>query len=246
MKTYIWESRNIEETVHNWRRTCDENGVSVRTDKAVDAFARVLCGGVVERGHNRFELLEENEADLPTDSQWSEFWATGYGNAFPRCYTSACSIALYGRILYVTISGRIGLSLPNVKVGDEIWVIHGSNVPFILRRQSETPTQHRLVGDTYLQGVMDGSCARGDDSVRVVLVSAMHTLVSSTSSRSVLVTQNRRPIDSFRDTQHGYTLIPQERAIPENKVFTKSTHVYPVEVATIVILLKTRSKVELG
>jgi hypothetical protein len=170
MMTYFWESRNFGEIFHNWRRTCDENGVSVRTDKAVDAFARVLCGGVVERGHNRFELLEENEADLPTDSQWSEFWATGYGNAFPRCYTSACSIALYGRILYVTISGRIGLSLPNVKVGDEIWVIHGSNVPFILRRQSETPTQHRLVGDTYLQGVMDGSCARGDDSVRVVLV----------------------------------------------------------------------------
>ncbi|CAN9082052.1 unnamed protein product [Alternaria alternata] len=170
MKTYIWESRNIEETVHNWRRTCEENGVSVRTDEAIDAFAKVLCGGVIYRGAGPLELLEENDVDLPTDSEWSDFWATGNWNELSRGYRTACTNALDQRILYITFSGRIGLSLPNVKVGDEIWVIHGSDVPFILRRQSETPAHHRLVGDTYLHGVMHGSCARREDSVEVVLV----------------------------------------------------------------------------
>jgi hypothetical protein len=170
MKTYIWESRNIEETVHNWRRTCEENGVSVRTDEAIDAFAKVLCGGVIYRGAGPLELLEENDVDLPTDSEWSEFWATGNVDVFPRRYSPACASAMDRRILYVTSSGRIGLSFPNTKVGDEVWIIHGSNVPFILRRQSGLPVQHRLVGETYLQGVMDGSCTKGEDSVEVVLV----------------------------------------------------------------------------
>ncbi|KAB2111611.1 hypothetical protein AG0111_0g1295 [Alternaria gaisen] len=170
METYIWESPNLAEILHNWGRICDENGISVRTDEAVDTFARVLCGGVTEQTHGRFELFDQNDVDLPTDSEWREFWATGNVNVFSGRYGTACTNALDGRILYVTSSGRIGLSFPNIKVGDEVWIIHGSNVPFILRRQSETPAQHRLVGETYLNGVMDGSCARGDDSVRVVLV----------------------------------------------------------------------------
>ncbi|CAN9199875.1 unnamed protein product [Alternaria alternata] len=168
--TYIWASPNFWKILHNWRRTCDENGASVRTDRAVDVFARVLCGGVIQRGDGRSGLLEENDVDLPIDSDWSEFWATGNGDVFSSSYASACSVASDRRILYVTCSGRIGLSFPNTKVGDEVWVIHGSNVPFILRRRSETSAQHRLVGDTYLQGVMDGSCARREDSVQVVLV----------------------------------------------------------------------------
>jgi hypothetical protein len=167
---YIWESTNFGKILHKWRRTCDENGVSVRTDESVDAFARVLCGGFIYRRDGRSGRLEENDVDLPTDSEWSEFWATGNVDVFPRRYSPACASAIDRRILYVTSSGRIGLSFPNTKVGDEVWIIHGSNVPFILRRQSGLPVQHRLVGETYLQGVMDGSCTKGEDSVEVVLV----------------------------------------------------------------------------
>ncbi|KAF7679927.1 hypothetical protein GT037_001578 [Alternaria burnsii] len=152
IETYIWGSHKLAEALQSGRRTCDENGVPVRTDGAVDAFARVLCGGVIHRGPGRSELLEENDVDLPTDSEWSEFWATGKAyKSLPRRYRTACVNALDRRIFYVTSSGRIGLSFPNTKVGDEVWVIHGSNVPFILRRQSESPVQHRLVGETYLQ-----------------------------------------------------------------------------------------------
>jgi hypothetical protein len=168
--TYNWESTNFGKILHKWRRTCDKNGVSVRTDESVDAFARVLCGGFIYRRDGRSGRLEENDVDLPTDSEWSEFWATGNVDVFPRRYSPACASAMDRRILYVTSSGRIGLSFPNTKVGDEVWIIHGSNVPFILRRQSGLPVQHRLVGETYLQGVMDGSCTKGEDSVEVVLV----------------------------------------------------------------------------
>ncbi|CAI9629097.1 unnamed protein product [Alternaria burnsii] len=170
MWPYIWGSTKSVQTLHDWRRTCDENGVPVRIDKVVDAFARILCGGIIYRGNGHSELLEENDVDLPNDSEWSEFWATGKTRALHRRYRRSCTVALNRRILYVSFSGRIGLSFPNVKVGDEVWVVHSSNVPFILRRQPEIPAHHRLVGDTYLHGVMHGSCARREDSVEVILV----------------------------------------------------------------------------
>ncbi|KAH8642111.1 hypothetical protein IG631_05053 [Alternaria alternata] len=154
----------------NWPKTCDENGVPIRTNQAYEMFTRVMCGDIMKRTGGYERPSKENDIDLPTDDAWSEFWATGNRYIFPEQYRRIYTNVLRDKTLYVTTSGRVGLSFPYIKAGDEVWVIHGSNVPFILRRQSETPAHHRLVGDTYLHGVMHGSCARREDSVEVGLV----------------------------------------------------------------------------
>jgi hypothetical protein len=58
-------------------------------------------------------------------------------------------------VLYVTEGGRIGLSYPSIEVGDTIWAVEGSREPFVLRETDETG-KLRLVGDTYVHGVMSG------------------------------------------------------------------------------------------
>lgn len=60
-----------------------------------------------------------------------------------------------GRILFVTASGSIGLAPPSTKVGDQVWLLSGAKVPFILR-PVEGGRHHTLVGETYVHGYMHG------------------------------------------------------------------------------------------
>lgn len=110
-------------------------------------------------------------------------------------------VATDARCYFRTDDGGQGLCHPNVKVGDQLWVLHGSNVPFVLRRavlsdeeQAELrprdaygidednsfglnlnfvddrrPYKHYyLIGDCYLDGLMDGEAAEGTDFVVLV------------------------------------------------------------------------------
>ena len=56
--------------------------------------------------------------------------------------------------LFSTSTGKIGSSSTATRTGDEIWILAGSNFPFILR-----PLQnghYELVGETYVRGIMNG------------------------------------------------------------------------------------------
>ncbi|EGR45037.1 uncharacterized protein TRIREDRAFT_111494 [Trichoderma reesei QM6a] len=154
---------NLKEILDDWRRTCEDNGVKVSTEQRDEVFARVLCGEVTEQAYGQ-KLLEEDDIDLPNDAQWSVYLGEGNARALPRKYRIAIGSTIDRKVLYVTSSGRVGLSCPGITVGDEVWVVYGSNVPFILRRQSGAGIEHRLVGETYLHGVMHGRCVGDDDS----------------------------------------------------------------------------------
>jgi hypothetical protein len=61
------------------------------------------------------------------------------------------------RRFFITTDGRMGLGPPEARPGDFITILLGGNVPFCLRAD---PDQHsgyyRLIGDTYVHGLMDG------------------------------------------------------------------------------------------
>ncbi|KAF2138825.1 uncharacterized protein K452DRAFT_300889 [Aplosporella prunicola CBS 121167] len=60
-----------------------------------------------------------------------------------------------GRRLYRTAKGLFGLGPGSVKKDDEVWLIKGARVPFILRG-CPGKKDHRLVGETYIHGYMNG------------------------------------------------------------------------------------------
>lgn len=53
----------------------------------------------------------------------------------------------------MTQNGYMGLGNP--KIGNEIFVLFGSDVPFILRPDPES-SRFFLIGDCYVQGIMNG------------------------------------------------------------------------------------------
>jgi hypothetical protein len=71
-------------------------------------------------------------------------------------------IATYGRCYFQAASGDQGLCYPTTLTGDEIWVLDGDKVPFILRptllideeRTAPTPC-YELIGDCYFDGFIN-------------------------------------------------------------------------------------------
>ncbi|KAK0658022.1 heterokaryon incompatibility protein-domain-containing protein [Cercophora newfieldiana] len=88
-----------------------------------------------------------------------EFWADGDFKVIEDiAYSRTLATALLDRAMFVTEGGRMGLCWPHAKAGDEVWVLYGSKMPFVMRPDGEA---YNMVGDCYLQGAMDGEFARG-------------------------------------------------------------------------------------
>lgn len=75
------------------------------------------------------------------------------------------------QVFFITKSGYIGIGPPQTQSGDQVWVLHGGNVPFVMReiaeRESDRP-QLTLVGDAYVHGIMSGEAL--DNQLRVQTV----------------------------------------------------------------------------
>jgi hypothetical protein len=72
-------------------------------------------------------------------------------------------IATQHQQFFTTCKGYIGLS-DTPQPNDEIWILYGGNVPFMLRphpENSEKAGSHVLVGDCYVHGIMDGEAMKG-------------------------------------------------------------------------------------
>ncbi|KAI9736077.1 MAG: hypothetical protein M1818_006253 [Claussenomyces sp. TS43310] len=66
------------------------------------------------------------------------------------------------RRFFISKKGYIGLAPANAQIGDMVSIIHGGNVPYVLRRKAveipggENIPHWELVGDAYVHGLMDG------------------------------------------------------------------------------------------
>ena len=85
--------------------------------------------------------------------------------------------ATYGRAFFRTEKGHFGLCFPHMRTGDEVWVLAGGQVPFVLRRLNdayhsveeykEAPQMLKLIGECYLHGFMDGEALDAHDDIMV-------------------------------------------------------------------------------
>ena len=55
-----------------------------------------------------------------------------------------------------TRKGYIGFVPYDAKLGDEICVVHGAVVPFVLRKLTESGKAYKLIGESYIHGIMYG------------------------------------------------------------------------------------------
>jgi hypothetical protein len=70
-------------------------------------------------------------------------------------FTEAMERHLLGRNMFVTDGASMGLSSRDVKVGDEVVLVRGARMVFVVRRR-EDGEGYTLVGEAYVSGAMDG------------------------------------------------------------------------------------------
>jgi len=118
-----------------------------------DAFWRTMLGNLVLYG---YPSTVASEADKPA---YDAFLERGERN---RVYESLRDMVV-NQAFFVTASGYMGLGPPNTEKGDEVWVLSGGNVPFVLRPHvgrwggpeiGENPRS--FIGDAYVHGIMLG------------------------------------------------------------------------------------------
>ncbi|KAL1607978.1 Folylpolyglutamate synthetase [Paraconiothyrium brasiliense] len=60
-----------------------------------------------------------------------------------------------GRRFFVTQTGYLGLGPDSVEAGDEVYIISGASIPFVLRPTGGSRS-YKIIGETYVHGIMDG------------------------------------------------------------------------------------------
>ncbi|KAL8653827.1 MAG: hypothetical protein Q9226_003688 [Calogaya cf. arnoldii] len=75
-------------------------------------------------------------------------------------YLSQVGRFSYGRVLFTSADGRLGLAPRATKPGDEICIILGCSSPVVLR-SDDNGFSYRVVGECYLDGIMRGEALLG-------------------------------------------------------------------------------------
>ena len=129
----------------------------------IESFWRTMLGGLVVQMNNQ-ESNYNVSPYRPTDFKSFEEWILWVKNGRQKpdlLIESSTWAAIYGRAFFTTNQGYMGLGYPGIEEQDEVWVLYGGQVPFILRRQPDRPNRpgtyyYSFVSDCYLDGFMKG------------------------------------------------------------------------------------------
>ncbi|KAI2619941.1 HET-domain-containing protein [Hypoxylon sp. NC1633] len=145
------ETSEIDEVAEVWDEiTRAAEARGLRQDAAAKTFRKIVFRNMMDG-----KFLEAGR-----DSEWRKgMWSN--------------------QTLFITGAGYIGLGPSTVAQGDEVWILSGGRVPFLLRPREMRPehdhagglSDYVFVGDTYMPGLMHGEAVEGRlDEQRLVLV----------------------------------------------------------------------------
>ncbi|KAK6080482.1 heterokaryon incompatibility protein [Seiridium cupressi] len=120
------------------------------------AFARLVLGDLV-RDINLFPTRDATAKDLSAVFRFMESSEV----------SSDIRLTIYGMVanqsFFATKMGLMGTGHVDTQPGDEIWVLRGGKVPFVLRPlKNEGKTEYTFIGQSYLQGAMQGEIFQRD------------------------------------------------------------------------------------
>jgi len=119
-------------------------------------FWSTITGDTIREDMHIHQMAKEN--DLQVLREWaSKLLSAYFHNREPVFEIGVREMfaATYGRAMFSSVKGSLGLCSPESMHGDEIWIVKGSRVPLVLRLDEAEHTYH-LLGDCYLDGNMHG------------------------------------------------------------------------------------------
>jgi hypothetical protein len=75
-------------------------------------------------------------------------------NVNPNPLLSHLRLTLARQTFFVTDDGFIGMSPAKLEPGDQVWVLAGGSHPFVLREDKLQRGYYKLIGETYVDGIM--------------------------------------------------------------------------------------------
>ncbi|RVX67776.1 hypothetical protein B0A52_07704 [Exophiala mesophila] len=125
------------------------------SQKSVDQHIRDYCAFLVAAA----EGTRDGGRPLPLDKRVLPVAKMLASEGSVEAYTQACVDGLRNRVIFRTVEGKLGLGPLDVKEHDEIVVLRGGKVPFLLRESRNSVTEFQFVGACYLNGAMHGEFA---------------------------------------------------------------------------------------
>ena len=130
-------------------------------------FLRIICADVCKTLDGGAQLRRAQETDFPEHSL--DRLIDGDVSGLADSYCWGLDFAARGRCLFTTYSGKMGLCHPNTLPGDEVWVMTGFQVPFVVRPLEPADAgfagKYSLCGDAFLDGIMDGELGEKEKSM---------------------------------------------------------------------------------
>jgi hypothetical protein len=127
----MWDHYD-QNIVTRWRRLGEER--FTERSAFYENFLRILISDLVSdkrQGHRKAtptDLDKLREAITQDDEE---------GDESVTKFRRMVSNNVRNRVFFMTNTGRIGLGAVDIKVGDQIWVLDGGNVPFTLRPRAQ-------------------------------------------------------------------------------------------------------------
>ena len=128
-----------------------------------EAFICAVVGGTIPiEGSSFVRLLESSDFDPSYSQSFNQFFDSALPDLLYQENVREDSLSnhlikhLHGKCIFITEKGLIGVGPAAVRLGDEIFILAGGKLPFILGPTSFREDHYVLVGDAYVHGLMQG------------------------------------------------------------------------------------------
>jgi hypothetical protein len=157
-----------------WLDLCKEVLGTCESSVLRTTFSRILCGDICKTLDGGSEFRRATETDFPEEGAWNRLIDGDLSALDPRAYGWGLQFALWGRCFFTTSSGKMGLCHPNTLPGDEVWVMSGIHVPFVVRPLEPADAgcsgTYSFRGDCFLNGIMDGELGEKEKTMERPIV----------------------------------------------------------------------------
>lgn len=148
-----WNSSIRSQGVNWWdaheefARLCDSNGLLPSREEFEDFFS-VLTALYPRQDEKTNPIIED-----------ADYLEIVHNPQLP--FVKRASLNATFRVFVQTRKARMGLAPFSAKLEDEVWILHGAKVPFILRPRSDGT--YEFIGEAYIHGIMQGELFESGD-----------------------------------------------------------------------------------
>ncbi|KAE9372770.1 hypothetical protein N431DRAFT_439800 [Stipitochalara longipes BDJ] len=172
-----WENEEgVGRWLHELQRLSQLNGFRNDDSEAVKQPVYAVWRAAVADQEIRQGVTKPRLADEKIVTAYEAFKETDLNNVDEKAlediglsyYCEWLQTVSKGRRPLLGEGGYLGIGPSETEPGDFVFVLLGSDVPFIMRRESNTSEKMQVIGEAYLHGIMDGEVMENNPVIEAI------------------------------------------------------------------------------